>query len=408
MTATSATTRSRLIDSAVARFARIRQYGWSSESTAILVIVVALTTIGLVMSFSASFVDAAREGDAFGVARRQLFWAGIGLPGYLLAANITPATWRKVSWWLMGGVLIGLILVLIPSVGIERSGSSRWLGIGPMVVQPSEIAKIATLLWLADVMVRKRPKDGSPHQIKHLLVPALPLLGVQAILLLLEPDLGTTMLIGLIVLLVLFVEGLPWRHLAAFAGVAAVLAGAAAVAAPYRFARITGWLDPEADPLNTGFQLLQSRFSMASGGWLGLGLGSSRGKWNFIPNPETDFIYAIIGEELGLVGAVGVLSLFMALLVVGLRVARRTQDPYGQVVAFVITAWIVGQALLNVSTVMGLLPITGVTLPLVSVGGSSLVSMLFALGILTAIGRTVPEEGLTIDLRDHVAEKVNA
>jgi cell division protein FtsW len=169
--------------------------------------------------------------------------------------------------------------------------------------------------------------------------------------------------------------------------------GVLAAVAPYRVARVTGWLHPEADPLGTGYQLIQSRLALGSGGVFGVGLGSSRGKWNFIPNPETDFIFAIVGEELGLIGASFVLALFAALLYLGLRVAYAARDPFGRTVAFGVTAWIVGQALINVGTVTGLLPITGVTLPLVSVGGSSLVSTLVALGILTSIARQPAPEG---------------
>jgi len=164
----------------------------------------------------------------------------------------------------------------------------------------------------------------------------------------------------------------------------------AIIGAGYRMARIEGWLHPEADPLGSGYQLLQSLYALGSGGWFGLGLGSSRGKWDFIPNPETDFIFAIIGEELGLVGGLVVLGLFTALLAVGLRIARGAPDTFGRIVAAGVTAWLVGQALLNIGTVTGLLPITGVTLPLVSVGGSSLVSTLLAIGILISIARARP------------------
>jgi len=203
-----------------------------------------------------------------------------------------------------------------------------------------------------------------------------------------QPDMGTTLLLGIIVALVLFVEGLPLRLMGAAAGVAAVLGVVGSIVAPYRMARITGWLVPEADPTGAGFQLLQSLYALGNGGWTGVGVGSSRGKWNFIPNPETDFVFAIIGEELGLVGALVVLVLFTMVLVVGLRVARQATG-FSRTVAFTITGWLVGQAMINIATVIGVLPITGMTLPLVSAGGSSLVSTLVALGILVAIARDV-------------------
>lgn len=360
---------------------------WTPEATGIALVVAALLVLGLVMSFSASIVGAAEGGDPFGVFQRQLVWAAVGIPAFVAAALLPHRTWRALSWVLLLGGIAGLVAVLIPGVGVTQGGSTRWLAVGPFIVQPSELAKLATLLWLADVLARKRRLAGADLDVRHLLVPAIPLLLLEAGLLLLEPDLGTALLIALIVVLVLVVEGLPAGTLAALLTGGAGLTAVAAVMAPYRFARITAWWEPEADPLGGGYQLLQSLYALGSGGWFGLGLGSSRGKWNFVPNPETDFIFAIIGEELGLVGAMLVLVLFAALLVIGLRVARRAPDRFGRTVAFAITGWIAGQALLNVGAVTGLVPITGVTLPLVSVGGSSLVSTLLALGILTTVAR---------------------
>jgi cell division protein FtsW len=360
---------------------------WTPEAIALTTVVAALTVIGLVMSFSASFVDAAETGDPFGVFLRQLLWACVGIPAFLVAANLDHSIWRRLSWPLMAAALVGLVAVLA-GMGITEGGSTRWIALGPLVIQPSEVAKLATLLWLADVFARKRSQGIDPAaDPRHAFLPAVPLLLVLGVLVMGQPDLGTTLLLGLIVGLVLLIEGAPLRHMATLVVAGGTFALVAAVVAPYRFARIAGWLDPEADPLGNGYQLLQSMYALGSGGWFGLGLGSSRGKWNFVPNPETDFIFAIIGEELGVVGAVLVLALFAAILVIGLRVARTARDPFGRTVAFVVTGWITGQALVNVAAVTGLLPITGVTLPLVSVGGSSLVSTLLALGILVAIAQ---------------------
>jgi len=367
-----------------------RPGAWNGDATGLTVVTVVLLLVGLVMSYSASIVDAAEAGDPFGVFRRQFVWAAIGVPAFVLVANLDHRIWRRLAWPLLIGALVGLVLVLVPGVGVTRFGSTRWLGFGPLVVQPSEIAKLACLVWIADVLERKRPKDGALQTPSHLTVPAIPLLLLLAALVLAQPDLGTTILIGLIVGAVLWVEGLPGRYV----GVAAVLAlgavAALAVVAPYRLRRVTGWLDPEADPLGTGYQLMQALFALGEGGLFGVGLGSSRAKWNFVPNPETDFIFAIIGEELGLLGATFVLCLFGAVLFLGLRVAYAAEEGFGRTVAFGITALVVGQALINVGTVTGLLPITGVTLPLVSVGGSSLVSTLVALGLLVSIARATP------------------
>lgn len=362
---------------------------WTTEAAVLAACIAVLVAVGLVMSFSASFVDAAQTGDPFSVFVRQLVWAGIGVPVFLLVAAVDHRRWRTPSWILLGVAVAGLVAIRIPGVGLEVYGSTRWIGFGPVVVQPSELAKLALLLWLADVLHRKRPPDGREQATKHLLIPALPALAIVGALVLAQPDLGTTLLLGLIVGLILYAEGLRLHLFAGLAVAGGLLAAVAAAVAPYRLARVTGWLDPEAEPLGSGYQLLQSLYALGSGGVAGVGLGSGRGKWNFIPNPETDFIFSIVGEELGFVGAFAVLALFAVVMVTGMRVARLAPDPFGRTVALAITGWLVGQALLNVSTVTGLLPITGVTLPLLSVGGSSLVSTLAALGILVAIARSV-------------------
>ncbi len=369
------------------RPSRLAAGPWTTLSTWLVAVTGLLLIVGLVMSFSASFVDAAEAGDPFTTFRRQLLWAVIGVPAFAFAAWIDPRVWRRLAWPLLAAALVGLVLLLVPGIGETRYGSTRWLSLGPLSIQPSELAKLAALLWLADVLQRKRPRDGGVHQLEHLLVPAGPLLIVLAGLVMAQPDLGTTILLGLIVGAVLWVEGLPARYVTGALVLGGAVVAALAVVAPYRVARIRGWLAPEAYPLDEGFQLLQSWYALGSGGVFGLGLGSSRGKWHFIPNPETDFIFAVIGEELGLVGALGVLALFTLLLYLGLKTAYLAPEGYPRTVALAITVWIVGQALVNIATVVGLLPITGVTLPLVSVGGSSLVSTLVALGILTAIAR---------------------
>jgi cell division protein FtsW len=386
------TTPERAVDVPMGRIAALRARWvpgpWNTDAAALTVVTFVLVLLGLVMSFSASIVDAAEQGQPFAVLGRQLLWAAIGTVGFVVAASLDHRFWRRVSWPLLLIALAGLALLLVPGVGEERFGATRWIQFGPLSLQPSELMKVAALLWVADVLERKRPSDGRLHTVPHLLIPAIPLLLLMGLLVLLQPDLGTTILLALIIGAILWVEGLPGRYV-----VAVVVAGAAAVAvlsvtATYRMQRFQGWLAPEADPAGAGFQLLQSWVALGSGGLFGVGLGSSRGKWNFLPNPETDFIFAIIGEELGLVGALVVLALFALLLYLGLRVAYAVPHGFGRTVALAITAWLVGQALINVGTVIGLLPITGVTLPLVSVGGSSLVTTLLALGILVAVARS--------------------
>lgn len=360
---------------------------WPPGAIALTVITVLLLLLGLLMSFSASIVDAAQEGDAFGTFRRQALWTAIAVPAFAIATRFPRRNLRTLSWPLMFVTLVLLVLVVVPGVGETRFGATRWLGFGGFVFQPSEVAKLALLLWLADVLERKRPADGSLQSTEHLLIPAVPALVVLAVLVMLQPDLGTTVLLALIVAALLFVEGLKLRVMLGglFAGVAAVTV--LVLVAPYRVARIRGWLYAEEYAQAEGFQLVQSWVALGSGGVFGLGLGSSRGKWNFVPNPETDFVFAIIGEEIGLVGAIGLIVLFLTLLLLGLHTAFTAAPGYDRTLAFAITAWVVGQAFVNVGTVIGLLPITGVTLPLVSAGGSSLLVTMVALGLLINVAR---------------------
>ena len=360
---------------------------WPPGAIALTVITVLLLLLGLLMSFSASIVDAAQEGDAFGTFRRQALWTAIAVPAFAISTRFPRRNLRTLSWPLMFVTLVLLVLVVVPGVGETRFGATRWLGFGGFVFQPSEVAKLALLLWLADVLERKRPADGSLQSTEHLLIPAVPALVVLAVLVMLQPDLGTTVLLALIVAALLFVEGLKLRVMLGglFAGVAAVTV--LVLVAPYRVARIRGWLYAEEYAQAEGFQLVQSWVALGSGGVFGLGLGSSRGKWNFVPNPETDFVFAIIGEEIGLVGAIGLIVLFLTLLLLGLHTAFTAAPGYDRTLAFAITAWVVGQAFVNVGTVIGLLPITGVTLPLVSAGGSSLLVTMVALGLLINVAR---------------------
>jgi cell division protein FtsW len=365
---------------------------WPPVAITLTVVTVLLMLLGLLMSFSASIVDAAQDGDAFGTFRRQTTWALLSIPVFFGATRIPRRHLRTLSWPMMLAAVVLLVLVVIPGVGVTRFGATRWLGAGGFVFQPSEVAKLALLLWLADVLERKRPSDGGIHTTEHLLIPAVPVLIVVGGLVMLQPDLGTAVLLAMIVGAMLFVEGLRLRFLLSALGLGVVTVAALVVIAPYRVARIRGWLYAEEYAQAEGFQLMQSWVALGSGGIFGVGLGSSRGKWNFIPNPETDFVFAIIGEELGLVGASGLLILFLTLLLLGLHVAFNAAPGFDRTLAFTITVWVVGQAFVNVGTVIGLLPITGVTLPLVSAGGSSLLITMTALGLLINVAR-LPGDG---------------
>ena len=259
------------------------------------------------------------------------------------------------------------------------------MALGPLSFQPSELAKLALILFAADVFSRKEEKKL--HELSHTMLPLVPVLGGLALLVIMQPDMGTTLVLGSIGMGILFVAGSPLRYLFPIAGSGLLLAVGAAFSEDYRRARVLAFLDPWADPLNTGYQTIQSLMAMGSGGWFGLGLGASRQKWSYIPNAHTDFIYAILGEEMGLLGTLTVLGMFAFLAYLGIRVARTAPDRFGTLVATGVTVWIAFQALVNIGAVTAALPVTGVPLPLVSFGGSSLVVSLIAMGILTNIAR---------------------
>jgi cell division protein FtsW len=351
----------------------------------LLLVVGLLTVLGLVMVLSASSVQALRvHGSSWYFFNRQLLWVALGVTALVATSRVDYHRWRRVAIPVLG-VSIGLmLLVLVPGVGIRVSGSSRWLGAGPFRLQPSELAKLGLLLFSADLLARRADKIGD---FKATTRPVLGFFGAVALLLLLQPDLGTTLVTACIVLSILFLAGTPIHWMGGI-GVGAVLSTLAlAKVEPYRWRRMTSFLDPFADASNTGYQAAQGRIALANGGLSGLGLGASRAKWGFLPAAHTDFIFAIIGEELGLAGSLSVLFLFGAFVYLGVRAALRAPDRFGMLLAGGVTAWVLGQAVINIGAVVGLLPITGVPLPFVSSGGSSLVPMMAALGMLLNVTR---------------------
>jgi cell division protein FtsW len=351
-----------------------------------------LLAIGLVMVLSASSVRSyATYGSSYRIVMNQAIYVALGLPSMWIASRVPMRLWRKLALPLLIASLCLLVLVLVPGIGRSVDGARRWLPLpGGFNLQPSEIAKLAALLWGADLLVRKRKLL---REWKHLLVPLVPGFGLIALLVMLEPDMGTTIVLMTILMSLLWVVGAPLRVFSALAAITVALGTLLAVAEPYRMARLTSFVDPCAahQRLDNGFQACQGLQALTSGGVFGLGLGASREKWaGGLPNPYTDFVYAIIGEELGLLGSLTVLMLFTTLVYAGVRIARRTKDPFSQLVASGVTVWIAVQALVNIGTVVGLVPITGIPLPLISFGGSALVGTLISLGILLAIARTEP------------------
>ncbi len=344
-----------------------------------------LLGFGLVMILSASSVSSyTRYGSSFMFFQRQVMWAVIGVAAMFVASRIDYHRWRGLGWIVLLATIGGLVLVLHPSFGTRVGGSSRWLGFGSLRIQPSEIAKLALLLVAADVVVRK---NGRMTTLREVILPLGVLVTIVAGLIMLQPDLGTTLIVAAIVFVVIFVGGLPLPLIAGLGVVGLLGAGGMALAEGYRRARIFAFLNPFADPLNSGYQAVQSLIALGSGGFFGVGLGASRQKWLYVPNAHTDFIFAILGEELGLIGTMMVIGLFVGFAYLGVRTARRAPDAFGRLVAIGVTTWIVGQAIVNMGAVTGLLPITGVPLPLVSFGGSALVVSLIGIGILANIAR---------------------
>jgi cell division protein FtsW len=349
----------------------------------ILALVGTLLAVGLVMVLSASSVAAfARTGDSYTYLKRQAVWVGVGLVLMFAVSRVDYRFWRRLAVPLLGLVFVLLLVVLVHPAAVTASGSTRWIRLGPITLQPAELAKLSLLLFAADVLVRKERLLGD---VRHLLIPVLPVILALALLVLAEPDLGTTMLLCVIGFAMLFLAGTPVRILGAI-GLLGLFAASTTMRG-YQRARLAAFLDPGGDPQNTGFQLLQGHLAFGSGGLLGVGLGQSRQKWSFLPNAHTDFIFAVIGEELGLIGTLAVLGMFITLGYAGVRVARRSADPFGRYLAGGITVWIMVQALVNLGAVVGLLPITGVPLPLVSFGGSSMLALLIAIGILLNLAK---------------------
>ena len=350
------------------------------------VVVVALCAVGLVMVLSASAADAQNlYGSPWYQFQRQALWLVIGALALALAARTDLARVRALARPLLWLTLGLLCLVLLPFAGQTVNGASRWLALGPFTLQPSELAKLALALYVADLLARR---SSRMDDVRLTVVPVLAVLAFTAALVLVQPNLGTTVLLVVMVLGMLWVAGAPALPLVGVAGFVAAGAAVLAVAAPYRLARLTAFMDPWADRFNTGYQTLQSQAALANGGATGLGLGQGRAKFGFLPEGHTDFIFSTIGEEFGLAGALVLVALFVAFAYLGTRVALGSSDPFRMVLAAGITIWVTLQALVNLGAVVGVLPITGVPLPLVSAGGSSLVVTMAACGILLNIART--------------------
>ena len=356
----------------------------------VLGITMLLLGLGLVMVQSTgSVADLAAGLSPYSDAKKQLLGAAIGLPLMWVAARSSPRLFRAFAYPLLAVSVVGLCLTLIRGVGVSQNGAARWIDVGGLQIQPSEIAKLALAVWGADLLARKE-KLGQLADWRHMLVPLMPGAGVLCLLVMSGDDLGTTFILLVIFLALLWVIGTPGR---VFTGLLILMTLAMLlmiVSAKYRFQRVVGYLDQQGNITGSNWQGIHGKYAVGSGGIFGVGLGASGEKWGYVPESTSDFIFAIIGEELGLVGTLCVTLMYGGLAFAGLRIARRVSDVFCRLGATAITAWIVVQAVVNIGAVIGVLPITGVPLPLVSAGLSSLLVTLIALGMLMAFARLEP------------------
>jgi len=355
----------------------------------LMAVFVLMLGFGLTMVLSSSAATAFRNNDsAFAVFANQAVFAALGLIAFVLVLRMPIGVIRRISTTALIVSLAMLVAVLIPGVGSKWNGAQSWITITSSIsFQPSEVAKLALLLWAAHVMASVR----SPYRtLKSLLIPVAPVVAIMALLVMLQPDLGTTVTLAIVFLAVLFFAGAQLWIFIGLAGLGVAGVVGLAMSAGYRVARITAWLHPDsADPAST-YQSFQGLYAMGSGGVFGVGIGQSKMKWGRLPNADSDFIFAIIGEELGLVGTLTVVLLFALLAYVGLRIARRNTDPFVKIAAAGGTVWLVGQAAINIGYVVGLLPVTGIPLPMFSRGGTSLVVTIVVFGLLANFARREP------------------
>ncbi|WP_372477230.1 putative lipid II flippase FtsW [Gordonia liuliyuniae] len=355
----------------------------------VLSLTVILTVLGLIMVLSASSVEGyAKDGSAYGMVTTQAIFAALGLVLFYGTLKVPIRFFRRFA---TVGIIVAtllLVLVLVPGIGVAVNGARRWFSIAGLSVQPSELVKVALCVWGAHLLASRRSVGTFG---KELLLPLVPVGVLICALIILEPNQSTTMIIALIVGALLWFAGLPGRVFGGFTIGFIVIAVVLALSSSYRAARVFSYLGRTDDPLGDGYQATQAQYALANGGVFGVGLGRSTAKWNYLPNAHNDFIFAIIGEELGLIGALTVVALFLLLGWVGMRIARRSIDPFLRLLSATITVLFLVQAFINIGYVVGLLPVTGIQLPILSNGGTSMLTMLTMLGLLATAARHEPD-----------------
>lgn len=385
---TSSRTAARTADRAATRQRGRAGASRPPEQTVLISAVTVLCGLSVVMVYSASSVYAQRQfGSTWAVVVRHGAYVAIGVALAWLGGRIPLRVWRdRLTPILLAVAFIGLVLVAVPGMPLapDVNGASRWLRVGPLGFQPSDLAKLALVLWLARLLTVNRTAIGSTDLLRRVLVVFVPL----AALVLLGDDLGTTMLLGLVFVTMLFLAGAPLGQVGALSG---AMAGAGMLSIlfleGFRAQRVLAYLRPSEHSTGAAYQTLQSQIGFASGGLWGQGPGASKAKWGFLPEAHTDFILAVIGEELGLIGSVAIIGALAAVVASGIVIGIRCRDPYGRLVAFGISTWLGIQAVINVGVSVGALPTKGIPLPFVSYGGTAMTVSLVAVGVLLAVSR---------------------
>ncbi|MEW9122304.1 MAG: stage V sporulation protein E [Thermotaleaceae bacterium] len=355
----------------------------SSDFTLMLTVFI-LVAIGIIMVFSSSYAYAYfKMNDGYHFLKREIMWAALGLIGMIVAMNFDYWRYKKIAPYGYIVSLILLVLVLTP-LGTEFNGARRWLGVGGFTIMPGELAKIFGILFVA-LRLSKRP-DSMQSFTKGVL-PNLMIIAIYFGLIILQPNLSTAMTITFIIVSMMFVAGMRWMHITTMGVLGAGLLVVMILLEPYRMRRITGFLDPFADPRGSGYQVIQSLLALGSGGVFGVGLGKSVQKYLYIPEPQNDFIFAIIGEELGFIGCITVIILFLLLIWRGIRIAINAPDLFGCLLATGITAMVGVQVIINIAVATSSMPVTGIPLPFISWGGNSLAIFMSAMGVMLNISR---------------------
>ncbi|MEO6836687.1 MAG: putative lipid II flippase FtsW [Candidatus Tumulicola sp.] len=365
--------------------APVRSFVATPPDAVLFAVVATLVGIGLVMVFSASSATAyAEHGDIAYYVKRQLIWLAVGLVCAFGVYRMDLTRLKQAAPYLLIAAVVGLLLVFVPHVGVGVNGGRRWIGVSSLRFEPSEFAKLALVVYLSAVLATRSERITSlVRGLSPLCVPVI----VMAVLVLKEPDMGTASLLVFVAFTLFFAAGARVFHLIAILAVTAPVAVLSVIASPYRRARVFAFLDPWKDPQNTGFHIVQSLLALGSGGIFGMGLGASRAKFFYLPEQYTDFIFSVLGEELGLIGAFAVVALFVTLAYRSIKIALASPDRFGFFLACGCAAIIAVQAFINIGVVTSSWPVTGVPLPFISFGGSSLVVNLIAVALIANVGR---------------------